>query len=231
MTVKPGASSKVRAMRVLTLVCFFHFSGLNNGFCLMAEQSGRLQSADFAPYLLQKIAWSLRPAHLKAAVSRRGWTVLITRSGRVIRTASRQAVQGMLVESSFFQIWAGQCLKPLQPAFRVPGPEPDASAVSAPPAPELGGKAVYLHPDCENAWLKVERYFFWDPGQKLARWKRAWSRPGAFFGSARFAESSPAVRSGRGPRAFRPAFRRSAFHESSGEGDDDPALYARDGRS
>ena len=59
------ARKKDQVMRVLTLICFFHFSGLNNGFAYLADASGAADGAGFAPYFVTGCAKVLNPLNWK----------------------------------------------------------------------------------------------------------------------------------------------------------------------
>jgi hypothetical protein len=174
MILRNRAGSKVRAMRFMTLVCFFHFSGLNNGFTFMAEHSGRLQGADFAPFILQKMAAPLRPSALKSVFSRRAWAVLLSRSGKVIEAASQRSVQNMLIESSLFQVWAGQCLKPGRSAASVSGPSLVSWTNRAGGHPVFDSAPSSVNAGLENDWLNGDRFYWSDLGRKSIRWKSVW---------------------------------------------------------
>jgi len=101
--------------RLLTLVCFFQFSGLNNGFTYFMVCPGSLKPAEkinFTTVVVGKCARVLNPAHWKEMAAFETWFEAFFRSGRVIELASQKAVQSMFVESSLFQIWINQSFAP-----------------------------------------------------------------------------------------------------------------------
>src|SRR4051812_3974169 len=93
-----------KAIRLLTLGCFFYFSGLNNGFTYFVISQGRMQRVDMAASLAAKLAPGLNPLAWKAAVQN-AFSAQFTRSRKVIVFSSQRAVQNLLMESSLIQMW------------------------------------------------------------------------------------------------------------------------------
>ena len=137
----------------------------------------------------------------------------------------------MLVESSFFQVWAGQCLRPSVHPASLSQAEGSARNLDALPSsvPDLASRAFYLDPDFENAWLKVGRFYLWDLGKKLMRWKLSLARPELRLEAVRHAGEIVPDRAGKERRAFRAPLRKIPFQEASAD-DDDPSLRAAGGR-
>ena len=101
-----------RILRVLTLVCFFHFSGLNNGFSMVVVSAGRTQRVDFAPVMARQLVAGLNPGNWKRFFFDPIRFRLVKRSANVISLASQRAIQSVLVESSHLQVWlVDSCLK------------------------------------------------------------------------------------------------------------------------
>jgi hypothetical protein len=161
-------SMRLRIMRLLTLICFFHFSGLNNGITCMVASSGKIESAGFAPVLISRIGFGLNPSNWSAIVSHQEWLRFFSRSGRVIEISSQKAIRNMFLESTLFQVWMHNALSPeesrtpVQSALQVRVSEtftPFSRTVSEVAAHEVleGTKVVYLNTDYEDSWLKMER--------------------------------------------------------------------------
>lgn len=90
-------------MRLLTLVCFFHFSGLNNGLSAIVISGGKIQSIELAPAIATKCATALRPANLKRVFLDPIHLKLFPKSAEAARYASQRAFQNILAASEFFE--------------------------------------------------------------------------------------------------------------------------------
>lgn len=87
-------------MRVLTLVCFFHFSGLNNGFTFFAASPSQTQSLNFAPVAIQSIVFGINPFHWKRALTGRAFLNSIFASHRVLKIASYRVLRETFIQWS-----------------------------------------------------------------------------------------------------------------------------------
>src|SRR3989344_3343532 len=100
-----GFSVQNSVLRLLTLACFFHFSGLNNGFTTFIVSSGRIQRIDFAPVLAQRVVAALHPLHWKKIFLDPVRFHLFPTSANVIERASQMAIQYTILESLHLQSW------------------------------------------------------------------------------------------------------------------------------
>ena len=191
-----GFSVQNRVLRLLTLACFFHFSGLNNGFTTFIVSSGRIQRIDFAPVLAQKVVAALHPLHWKKIFLDPVRFHLFPTSANVIERASQRAIQYTILESLHLQSWisdfcrdglAAVPVKPLKaPTARRSGLKqrvPDAlnpfsaageaSNLSAPaetPFLARGGEGVFT--ENSNGYLQGDRRDFMEGGQTPGRGSR-----------------------------------------------------------
>ena len=130
-------AKKDQVMRVLTLICFFHFSGLNNGFAYFADSTGKVDESSFGSYAVAKCANVLNPLNWKSLVLDPVLYRLFPRSAQVIQYASNRAVRNMMVESSVFQMWVmDSCLR-VAASFAK---DPFSGQVSAADVNEPGGE-------------------------------------------------------------------------------------------
>lgn len=163
-----------RFARFLTLACFFHFSGLNNGFTCMVESSGTVQ-AGFAPVAIQQVARALNPVRWAELASKGSWLHIFSRSSRVIEIASQQALESMFAESTLFQVWVNHSVKTVASGAKsavrqaIPNAEQwsktDETLSSAEPAADLRGRLDYLTSAHEESWIKMERAHFTELGK------------------------------------------------------------------
>ena len=144
----PASARQLRIMRVLTMVCFFHFSGLNNGFAFFAVLPGQVQPVNFAPVALHSIAFALNPS------------VWMQIPQRILGSASRRVLQGMRSQSGLVQSWLKTGLSPRGcPA----GPSKPASDVP------LTWASHPLSPNSSPgfSWLKFKRLDLLDWDREL----------------------------------------------------------------
>lgn len=140
---RSGSTILHRAARVLTLACFLHFSGLNNGFATVTSASVPMPAPQIAPTLILASLSFFRPAFWTENLFARSFATF-RRSGRLIETASQRAVRNLFVESSLFRYCLERaCLE--SGALSVPaGPRPDPRAeASFTLQGEAGSLAVY----------------------------------------------------------------------------------------
>ncbi len=83
---------KSRFLRLLTLVSFFHFMGLNNGFTFMSVQLQPFQPVSFAPVFLKTLCVSVNPFAWKAALNLRFIKKAVFSSSRALSVSSRNAI-------------------------------------------------------------------------------------------------------------------------------------------
>lgn len=100
-----------KTLRLLTLVSFFHFSGLNNGFTQIVVVSGSIQQTNFAPVVISKMAYVVNPRIWQKCLEASHWQKLFFSSSKVIEVASKGAIQRMLSEGNLFEIWLQESLK------------------------------------------------------------------------------------------------------------------------
>lgn len=106
---------KGQVLRGLTLVCFFHFSGLNNGFAGFVISSHNAQNLGFAPMMVKACVSVLNPINWKKFIFQPLKSRILKRSSEVVEVASQRVMQRLLVESSVFQIWLQDtCRKALE---------------------------------------------------------------------------------------------------------------------
>jgi len=247
------ARKKDQVMRVLTLICFFHFSGLNNGFAYLADASGAADGAGFAPYFVTGCAKVLNPLNWKRTALDSLRQFGFYRPARVIRHASSRAIKNMLVESTVFQLWfAESCLKmassgrePMEGAVKpgaVPGQEDAVYGLEHDPsggnmALSEDGRVMglkdpmgYFEKDRRQSWI-WQRHAVWnelrsgDPAF-LDRFLPRWNRLPVESGGA-----GPPLKARMGEfMEFRPerAVRRLTYSSESGE--EDPPVFAASGR-
>ena len=167
MEINRGVTARLRIMRLLTLICFFHFSGLNNGITCMVVSSGRIESAGFAPVLISRVAAVLNPCRWSSLASREEWMGLLSRSGRVIEISSQKAIRNMFLESTLFQVWMHNTVGPGEDSAASAELQAGVSRALlnwSPPASVAeqssirdGGRVLYLDTDYEESWLRMER--------------------------------------------------------------------------
>ena len=146
-------------LRALTLVCFFNFTGLNNGFTAVSISSGKVQSADFAPVIIEHLAAIMIPLGWNRKGVLSAGIHFFMRSRRVVEYASQNAVQSVLLESALFQIWSGNFVKTLKvsPGPSVPGSHPIFSFASR-DAYQMEKTSSYLSGGKGRSWLKKEKW-------------------------------------------------------------------------
>ncbi|OGR79734.1 MAG: hypothetical protein A3I11_07700 [Elusimicrobia bacterium RIFCSPLOWO2_02_FULL_39_32] len=108
---KKGMALMNKMLRLLTLVSFFHFSGLNNGFTQIVVVSGSIQQTNFAPVAISKMAYILNPGIWKKCLKANHWQKLFFSSSKVIEVASKGAIERMLSEGNLLQMWVQEALK------------------------------------------------------------------------------------------------------------------------
>ncbi len=101
---------KNRVMRIITLISFFHLSGLNNGFTQVVLIGGQVEGFNFAPVAIGKVAHVMNPTLWKRTVLDGGWKNTIYGSGKIIEYSSQRAVTRMLTEGNLFQMWVVKSL-------------------------------------------------------------------------------------------------------------------------
>ncbi|OGR84111.1 MAG: hypothetical protein A2901_00890 [Elusimicrobia bacterium RIFCSPLOWO2_01_FULL_54_10] len=99
-----GKFLSVKFLRIFTLLCFFSFSGLNNGFTYLIVSAHGVQRVDLTPLLLQKTARMANPLNWKPVILNFARTRL-SRSVKVIEYASQRAVHNFLLEAALAQNW------------------------------------------------------------------------------------------------------------------------------
>jgi len=107
-------SIHLRITRLVTLACFFHFSGLNNGFTYLLNAqaaAGGPQMTGFAPVFLSKCVSAFNPVVWQKAASVSSIFGFFSRSGKVIEYASQNALQNLLLESTLFHVILDQSAK------------------------------------------------------------------------------------------------------------------------
>lgn len=163
----------------MTLACFFHFSGLNNGITCMVVSSGEMEGGGFAPVAIGKVARGLNPMVWGKLLEGRVWAGWMSRSGRVIEAASQQAVESMLVESGLFQVWMNSC-KSRGSGWGLGGWKVCEEVVEGRGVAEVRGselsagtRAVYLSHDYEESWLKEESWTGLKGKEGRGQWRGA----------------------------------------------------------
>ena len=91
----PLQTHQRRIMRILTMICFFHFSGLNNGFTFFAISPGQIRALNFAPVAIHSIASAINPFFWKRFLTRGAVFNSIFSSHRVLEISSRRVLRGM----------------------------------------------------------------------------------------------------------------------------------------
>jgi len=104
-------SWRVSAIRLTILVCFFHFSCLNNGVAALISSVHTLDHNAFSPVLVKNIARQLNPSIWKGRLtSIKPWKNLLNRSEKVIEITSQRAIENILLETTFLRNWLEQSL-------------------------------------------------------------------------------------------------------------------------
>ena len=172
-----------KILRILTLACFFHFSGLNNGFTtlvvcagLPADGAGQIQRLDVAPLLARNFVAAFHTLRWKRIALDSLRLRLFPKSARVIEHASQIAVRSALIESSHMQIWLVAGLKSCisaQPKCGFSRPDKirhPAMSLSYPS--RLGSQSYktraapgYLQGDRKEPWFK-SRTHLWNGHKK-----------------------------------------------------------------
>lgn len=80
-------------LRLLTVVCFFHFSGLNNGFAFFSVTPAQAQPINFAPVFMRTLCSAVGPFHWGRVFRFRGWRRAILSSSRTLQLSSRTALR------------------------------------------------------------------------------------------------------------------------------------------
>ena len=164
--------------RLLTLVCFFYFSGLNNGFTAFVVSSGKFEPVDFASVAVRGLAGVLNPAHWKRRVIEPMRYALLSGSTRLIGSASQRAVQQILIESTFLQLsvrdycakaadFGGSILEETAAMVRAEKPAPRTDLAAGRPAERdcrMDQAPGYLKTDKRVSWLR-HRYPLWEGGK------------------------------------------------------------------
>ena len=163
---------KIKLTRLLTLVCFFHFSGLNNGFTyFLAESSGARSSGgtNFATVAIGKCASAINPLNWNINSCRKIFRPF-TRSGKMIEVASQRTVQNMLTRSGFFQICLNLTIKDrcnTRPGANLTVKNPVSASSDKTLREEIisqieesysFGKNTDLNSDKKELWLKLEQF-------------------------------------------------------------------------
>ena len=166
--------NKIGVIRLITLVCFFHFSGLNNGFSCLVKVSSQCPAQfvkiSFVPAVVQKISQTVRQSSRMQLFSGGRWAHPFNRSGKFLEIVSQNALQGMLLKSTAFQMWVNQALKTAKPFHITPdvaaGNYQPPSANSFPSQSLLGGAQDsyldklenYLSFGRKEQWLGHDRF-------------------------------------------------------------------------
>jgi hypothetical protein len=160
---------RMRVVRLLTLLCFFHFSGLNNGFSFLIVSPGHVKSANFAPVLIERVAGVMNPASWVRAVRSGEWVHFLTKPTRAIEISSQNVIENILTESTLLQAWLNYSLR-----APVSGERIVCAAEGAALDTEQSGMTVTLPTDAEkvlsftgatavlsresgSSWIKIER--------------------------------------------------------------------------
>jgi len=85
--------SQRRILRFLTLACFFHFSGLNNGFAFFVVSPGQMAPINFAPIAIRSLAVAVNPFSWKRALGRQTLARSLFSSRQVLEISSRRTLQ------------------------------------------------------------------------------------------------------------------------------------------
>lgn len=97
-----------RGIRLLTLLGFFHFSGLNNGFTYQAVQS--LQSRTQPSIgIVRTFTTGIRHG-LRAGLRRSTWMGMLASSSLIVQNSSQRAAQDLFQRSAMIHIWFQQNL-------------------------------------------------------------------------------------------------------------------------
>ncbi len=121
----------MKALRVLTLLCFFSFSGLNNGFTYFLVSPGQVQRFDFSHALIEKSASVLNPLHWKTIFLDPLAEFAFRKPARIVEFASQRAAQKFFTESVLVQSWV------LQSCGKWFSKSPQTNAVLAAQAPAV----------------------------------------------------------------------------------------------
>ena len=160
-------------MRLVTLVCFFHFSGLNNGFTYLLDASAancNMQSTGFAHTAMVKCATALNPLNWKKEASLKSLFMIFKRSGNVLEYASQNAAQNLLFNSIIANVLVIQSAKiKAKNAGLKPARETGFSSSKSPVFQPLNSLAVSYDPlsalefldQCRmESWLSAKRLHF-----------------------------------------------------------------------
>ena len=84
-----------QTLRFLTLVCFFHFAGLNNGFTFMLAQAQpmSIQSVSFAPVFVKGLCTAVNPFAWKAALNFRFIKQVLFSSSRALQISGKNTIR------------------------------------------------------------------------------------------------------------------------------------------
>lgn len=101
---------RIAAVRLLTLTCFFHFSGINNGWTFTVAAGIPLPAASGTSALA--VRGMLAACGIgSGALSFRRWSQAFTRSERAVQRLSRRAVQKILSQPGLAAAGLRQTLK------------------------------------------------------------------------------------------------------------------------
>ncbi len=84
---------RARIVRLLTLLSFFHFSGLNNGFTFIAAQAQSVQPIAFAPVALRSLCSAVNPFIWKSSLRRLNLKQILFGTSKVLSVSSKNALQ------------------------------------------------------------------------------------------------------------------------------------------
>ena len=221
-------------MRLLTLVCFFHFSGLNNGFTYLLDASSAGDGSRSPGFVvLARFAAGINPLNWEKAASLANLRGLFSRSGNVLECASRNAVQNLFVDSLLSHILVSQSMRcKLGNASTAAGSEAGLLAPGAPriqPQTQAAGNISalnafdFLSQEGREAWLSAKRLQYLPknihPGglaEKTGVYARYDCRDGTNIFCCR-TDTGKGIREG-------PAKRPKLFRQMNlGKSDDDPA--------
>ena len=160
--------ARIRIFRVLTLISFFHFSGLNNGFSFYALSPAQIQPVNFAPVFVRSLCSAVNPFHWGQVFKLRSWKRLILSSRRTLQFSSRTALRKYHPQILISKI-----------GFRVSGLRIDSGRkdffssliINSQSAPAPSPQSLAPSPfSSQNAsWLKLEKLDFldWDHNDKI----------------------------------------------------------------
>jgi hypothetical protein len=182
---------------------------------------------------IAKAGAALNPAVWVSGLRSAAWTRWMSRSGRVIEVASQQAVEHILSETLFFQVWVGQSPKAGDPSVRTLAAAPSSSqksfsaftpkipqAFSSVPSSAFQVANVYLGHDYEERWLREEGSGYGgrrESGLMDMKWSERFGR-GEHFSEGVGVRERAGPRAESGSRVRRERLVYASGDEDAGEG-------------